>query len=149
MEPGHLLHSALTRPSSAKARRLNSRHPFVPPHNISSVYLTTATYVRRIGRITNGIRSGRIAPPDSAFSSPTPPNGMTLPRRAWVRLNRLHTGVGHFRSCLYKWSMASSAACECGEGEQTVDHVALQCPIYRPPHGVHGRWRHMIINGHR
>ena len=30
MEPGHLLHSALTRPSGAAARRLNSRHPFVP-----------------------------------------------------------------------------------------------------------------------
>jgi len=30
MEPGHLLHSALTRPSSADARRLKSRHSFVP-----------------------------------------------------------------------------------------------------------------------
>ena len=29
MEPGHLLHSALTRSSSANARRLKSRHPFV------------------------------------------------------------------------------------------------------------------------
>ena len=30
MEPGHLLHSALTRPSGAAARRLKSRHPFAP-----------------------------------------------------------------------------------------------------------------------
>ena len=30
MEPGHLLHSALTRPSSADAWRLKSRHPSVP-----------------------------------------------------------------------------------------------------------------------
>jgi len=29
-EPGHLLHLALTRPSGAAARRLKSRHPFVP-----------------------------------------------------------------------------------------------------------------------
>jgi len=38
MEPGHLLHSALTRPSTAAARRLKSRHPFVPAaqHLISS-----------------------------------------------------------------------------------------------------------------
>ena len=38
MEPGHLLHSALTRPTSAVARRLKSRHPFVPvvQHLISS-----------------------------------------------------------------------------------------------------------------
>jgi len=36
-----------------------------------------------------------------------PPHGMTLPRRDRVRLNRLRTGVGHFRSCLCKWGMAS------------------------------------------
>jgi len=30
MEPGHLFHLALTRPSSANARRLKSRHPFAP-----------------------------------------------------------------------------------------------------------------------
>jgi len=26
---------------------------------------------------------------------------MTLPRTAWVRINRLYTNVGRFRSCLY------------------------------------------------
>jgi len=55
-----------------------------------------------------------------------------------VQLNRLHTGVGLFRSCLYKWGMASSAACEYGAEEQTVDHVVLQCTIHRPPDGLHG-----------
>jgi len=34
--------------------------------------------------------------------------------------------------------MASSAACECGAEEQTVDHVVLQCPIHRLHHGLHG-----------
>jgi len=34
--------------------------------------------------------------------------------------------------------MTSSAACECDAEEQTVDHVVLQCPIHRPPHGLHG-----------
>ena len=57
---------------------------------------------------------------------------MTLPRWDWVRLNRLRTGVGRFRSCLYKWGMTSSAACECG-ADHTVDHVVLHCPIHRPP----------------
>ena len=52
--------------------------------------------------------------------------------------NRLLTGVRRFRSCLYKWGMASSAACECRAEEQTVDHVVLQCPIHQPPHGLHG-----------
>ena len=32
-----------------------------------------------------------------------PPSRMTLPIRAYVRLNRLHASVGRFRSCLYKW----------------------------------------------
>jgi len=76
----------------------------------------------------------RIFIPDTG----THPPGMTLPGRAWVQLNRLRTGVGRFRSCLYKWGMASSVACECGAEEQTVDPVVLQCPIHRPPHGLHG-----------
>jgi len=42
------------------------------PHNFSSVHLTITPYVQRIGRITNGMRSGRITPQDSAFSSVTP-----------------------------------------------------------------------------
>jgi len=63
---------------------------------------------------------------------------MTLPSRPWARLNRFRTGVGRFRSCLYKRGMASSAACECGAEDQTVDHVVLQCPIHRPPHGLDG-----------
>jgi len=89
--------------------------------------------------IKKNLRSGRTAPQDSAFSSPTPaPPGMTLPSRAWVWLNRLRTGVGRFRSCLYKWDMASSVACECGAEEQIVDHVVLQYPIHRLPHALHG-----------
>ena len=66
----------------------------------------------------------------------TNPPGMALSRTAWVRLNRLRTGVGSFRSCLYKWGMVPSAACECGAEEQTVGHVVLQCP--NPSNGVHG-----------
>jgi len=67
-----------------------------------------------------------------------PPSWNDLPRTAWVRINRLRTAVGRFRSCLYKWGMASSAAGECGAEEQTVDHVVLQCSTHRPPHGLHG-----------
>ena len=62
---------------------------------------------------------------------------MTLLRRAWVRFNRLRTGVGRFRSYFYKWGMTSSAVCECGVEEQTVDHV-LQYPIHRPLRGLQG-----------
>ena len=46
-----------------------------------------------------------------------PPPGAILPGRAWVRLNRLCTGVGRFRPCLYKRGLAFSAVCECGAKE--------------------------------
>jgi len=67
-----------------------------------------------------------------------PPPGMTLPRRAWVRLNRFRTGVGRFRSACTSGGMVSSATCECGAEEQTVGHFVLQWQIHRPPHGPHG-----------
>jgi len=65
MESGHLLHSALTRPSSANARRLKSRHPFVPAaqqlisssdnHNICAAQWADHQW------------SGRTTPQDSAL----------------------------------------------------------------------------------
>jgi len=76
----------------------------------------------------------RIFIPDTGTHLPR----VTLPRRAWVWLNLLRTDVGRFRSCLCKWGIASSAACECGAEKQTIDHVVLQCPIHRVPHGLHG-----------
>ena len=135
MEPGHLLHSALTRPSGAAAQRLKSRHPFLPAaqqlisfsdnNNIRAAqwadHQWNAEWADNPTRLRTSI-------PDTGTHHP----GMTLPRKAWVRLNRLRTGVGRFRSCLYKWGMASSAACEYG-AEQTVDHVVLHCPIHQPP----------------
>jgi len=109
---------------------------FYPAHSNSSVYRTT--YVRCSGRWnvewTDSPTRLRSFIPDTGTHLP----GMTLPRKACVGLNRVRAGVGRFRSCLYKWGMASSAACERGTEEQTVDHVVLQCPIHRPPHGLHG-----------
>jgi len=64
--------------------------------------------------------------------------GMVLPRIAWALLNRLRACVERFNSCLHKWGVAPSAACECGAKDQTVDRVLLHCPIHRPPRGLHG-----------
>jgi len=77
MEPGHLLHSAFTVHRVQMHGASNRNTHLYPPHNISSIYLTTTTYMRRGGRITTGMRGGRTAPQDSAFSSPTP--APTLP----------------------------------------------------------------------
>ena len=140
MEFGHLLHSALTCPSSANARRLKSGHPFVPAaqqlvslseYNIRAVHWPdhqwSAEWVDSPTRLC-------IFIPDTG----THPPGASLPRRAWVQFNRLRTGVKCFRPCRYKRGMASSVTCECGADEQTVDHVVLHCPIHQPHHGLHG-----------
>ena len=63
---------------------------------------------------------------------------MGLPRAAWVKLNRLRTGVGRFHSSMHKWGLAPSPNCKCGASEQTADHVLTACPIHRPPHGAQG-----------
>ena len=59
--------------------------------------------------------------------------GMSLTGTAWVKLNRLRTGVGRFVSSMHKWGLASSGNCECGASEQTADHVILTSPIHRAP----------------
>jgi len=137
MEPGHLLHSVLTRLSSANARRLKSRHPLVPAVqrliSISDKNIRAAQWAdyQWNAEWTDNPTSLRTFILDTG----THTRGMTLPRRDWFgALVR----VGRFRSCLHKWGMASSAPCECGAEEQTVDHVVLQHPTYRPPHGLQG-----------
>ena len=68
----------------------------------------------------------------------TRPIGMSLTRTAWVKLNRLRTGVGRFGLSMHKWGLASLAKCECGGSEQTADHIILTCPIHRAPRGIMG-----------
>jgi len=68
---------------------------------------------------------------------PSPPE-MTLPRPSWERLNRLRTGIGQFRSTMYKWGLVSSTNCICGAEEQTADQILASCPLYHPPNGTLG-----------
>ena len=56
--------------------------------------------------------------------------GEDLCREQGTTLNRLRTGAGRYReaywlrSFMTKWRLADSAACECGEPEQTsTDHI--------------------------
>ena len=59
--------------------------------------------------------------------------GEVLCRKHWTTLNRLRTGVGRYKASMKKWGLADSAACECGEPEQTADHIINSCPLHRPP----------------
>ena len=61
---------------------------------------------------------------------------MSLTRTAWVKINRLRTGVGRFGASMQKWGVASSAKCECGASEQTADHIISTCLIHPAPLGL-------------
>ena len=64
--------------------------------------------------------------------------GMDLFRVAWVKLNRLRTGVGRFYSSMHKWGLAPSPYGECGASEQTADHILTAYSIHRAPHEARG-----------
>jgi len=102
MEPGHLLHSALTHPSSASAWCLKLRHLFVHAAHLISLSdnnnIRAAQWVDHQWNAEWADNSTRLRTfiPDTGTNPPTPNDPPK--KRAWVRLNSLRTGVGRFRS---------------------------------------------------
>ena len=141
LDPDHILYGLLSGSSDNRQVKLRSRRPFVPAawnllgnlarlgilasewtnHKWNTEYCENASWLRAFVPGT-GAR----------------PVGMGLPRAAWVKPNRLRTGVGRFHSSMHKWDLALSPNCECGASEQTADHVLTACPIHRAPHGARG-----------
>jgi len=87
------------------ARQLKSRHAFVPAPQLT-VHLTTTTYVRQSGRITNGIRSGWITLRDSVLSSPT--LAPTLPE--WLCQEQQVHGLTFLDNETIKWLLNTHAS---------------------------------------
>ena len=56
--------------------------------------------------------------------------GEDLSRKLWTTMR---TGVGRYKASMKKWGLADNATCECGEPEQTADHIVNSCPLHRPP----------------
>ena len=141
-EPGHQLHSALTCPPSANARRLKSRHPFVPAaqqlisssdnNNIRAAlwvdHQWNAEWLYNTTRHRTFIPDTGAHPPQM---SPPKQRGPGLTASAPV------SGVSAPACTDEAWSPLRLVS-ECGAEEQTVDHAVLQCPIHRSPHGLHG-----------
>ena len=90
---------------------------------------------RRIrGLRQHGSRSGKHPdPPEYTATYVSDPEegvkGEELSRKHWTTLNRLRTGVGRYRASMKKWGLADSAAGECGEPEQTADHIII--PLFK------------------
>lgn len=55
----------------------------------------------------------------------------TLPRKLWCNLNRLRTGHGRCKAMLHKWILADDPSCECGCAKQTMNHLVMDCPVYK------------------
>ena len=141
LAPDHLLHSKAYAKRSGDPRRLKSRHPFVPAaqmlldesNNQNISVENWADYKWSAEWKSNTTRLHSFIP-----NIDSQPAGVPLPRQVWVRLNRLHTGVGLFRSVAHKWGLATSPSCTCCAEEQTADHIINSCATYRPPRGEEG-----------
>ena len=141
LDPDHIWHSILSGSSFTRQVRLRSRSPFVPAagnllDNLARLGIRASEWTNhkcKAEYCENASRLRAFVPETGAR-----PVGMGLPRAAWVKLNRLRTGVGRFHSSMQKWGLAPSPNCEYGVSEQTADHMLTAYPIHRAPHGARG-----------
>ena len=141
LDPNHILHGLLSGSSDTCQVRLRFRCSFVPGawnllDNLARLGIRASEWTNHKWNAEyceNASRLCAFVPETSAR-----PVGIGLPREAWVKLNRLQTGVGQFHSSMHKWGLAPSPNCECGASEQTADHVLTACSIHQAPHGARG-----------
>ena len=51
-----------------------------------------------------------------------------LPRHTWSLMNRFQVGQGQCHANLYKWGLALSPSCDCGQ-RQTMNHIVDTRPL--------------------
>ena len=137
--PDHILYGLVSGSSDTRQVRIRSRRPFVPAAR--NLLDNLARLGIRASEWTNHKCNPEYCENASRFRAFVPetgtrPVGMGLPRAAWVKLNRLRTGVGRFHLSMHKWGLAPLLNCECGASEQTADHILTACPIHRAPQGA-------------
>ena len=141
LDPDHILHGLLSGSLDTRQVRLRSRRLFVPAawnllDNLTRLGIRASEWTNHKWNAEYCEDASRLR--DFMPETDARPVGISLPRPAWVKLNRLQTGVGRFHSSMHKWGLAPSSNCECGASEQTADHVLTACPIHRAPHGARG-----------
>ena len=103
LDPDHILHGLLSGSSDTRQARLRSRRPFVPGarnllDNLARLGIRASewTNLKWKTEYCEGASRLRAFVPEIGAR----PVGMGLPRAAWVKLNRLRTGVGRFHSSI-------------------------------------------------
>ena len=139
LDPDYILHGLLSGSSDTRQMRLRYRRPFVPAarnllDNLARLGIRASEWTKHKWNAEYCENASRL--PAFVPETGARPVGMSLPRVAWVKPNRLRTGVGRFHSSMHKWGLAPSPNCECGASEQTTDHVLTACSIHRTPHGA-------------
>ena len=109
LDPDHILHGLLSGSSDTRQVKLRSRRPFVP--GARNLLDNLARLGIRASEWTNHKWNAEYCENASRLRAFVPetgarPVGMGLPRAAWVKLNRLRTGVGRFYSSMHKWGLA-------------------------------------------
>lgn len=133
-DPNHLLHDAICNRNTT-ILRLENRHP---PSNRMRRLMKEANndngtnWANKKWQDAWNNNNHRLKQFIDKVSNK--PAGNDLPRQAWVKLNRLRTGHGHFRATLHKRGLTDDPICECGDGKvQTADHILYSCPRFRCP----------------
>ena len=114
LDPDHILHGLSSGSSDTGQVKLRSRRPFVP--GARNLLDNLARLGIRASERTNHKWNAEYCKSASRLRAFVPgtsvrPIGMGLPRAAWVKFNRLRTGVGRFHSSMHKWGLAPSPNC--------------------------------------
>ena len=141
LDPNHILYGLLNGSSDACQERLRSRHPFVPAagnllNNLAGLGIRASEWTNHKWNAEYCENTSRLCvfiPRTSAR-----PVGINLPQTAWVKLNRLRTGVARIHLFIHKWNLAPSPNCDRGASKQTADRVLIACPIHWLSHGARG-----------